>query len=291
MSLPAADAVVGVTDISPDSVWLVGSLSSRTLVMHWNGTSWSRVASPNVAGQANFLSAISASSARNAWAVGDSCPTDSEGCVPLTLPWNGTAWSTVASPAIGGASLHSVQTLSAGDAWAVGHDCVTGCYTPLVLHWNGTSWSQVSLPTSTAGGLSAVTASSASRGFAVGDGMGTSKTWIFRWNGTRWSTAPHPNPGAGDFLSGVTMTSRNNAWAVGFSCTANGCIHTRTLILRWNGKAWSRVSSRNSGNGSELADVTATSSRNAWAVGYDCTITVKCSPIILHWNGAAWAKD
>lgn len=292
VSLPAADTATGVTDISLDNAWLAGSRSSKTLIMHWNGTRWSRVSSPDVAGQANYTGPISASSPRNAWAAGDSCPPDSQGCVPLMLHWNGKAWSEVASPAIGDSAVRSVKTLSGNDAWAVGHDCATGgCYEPLVLHWNGTGWSQVSLPSTGPGGLSGVTATSAGNAWAVGAGMHTFTSWIFRWNGTTWSTVAHPSPGVGDFLAEVTATSARNAWAVGYSCTARNCGRTATLILHWNGKTWSRVSSPNSGDGSELADVTATSFRNAWAVGSDCTVEIKCSPIILHWNGKAWSKD
>jgi hypothetical protein len=53
-----------------------------------------------------------------------------------------------------------------------------------------------------------------------------------------WSAlaAPATIPGV---LNGVAATSAENAWAVGcttnFSCAFNG---GKTLILRWNGKAW-----------------------------------------------------
>ena len=48
----------------------------------------------------------------------------------------------------------------------------------------------------------------------------------------------------------------------------------RTLILHWNGKSWTQVPSPNPGgpsHGNLLFGVTATSARNAWAVGYDTT--------------------
>jgi hypothetical protein len=269
---PAANTFRGVTDVTPDNAWLAGVRSGKTVILHWNGTKWRRVASPNVAGQSNGVDAVSASSADNAWAVGSTCPLDSQDCVPLMLHWNGTDWSRVASPAVGGSAVLAVKT------------------EPLVMHWNGTRWSQVPLPPAVIGGLSGVTATSASNAWAVGNGLGNGKTWIFHWNGTRWSEAAHPNPGFGDALFGVTAISRRNAWAVGYSCTSKGCAHTHTLMLHWNGKAWSKVTSPNAGTGSELADVAAVSARSAWAVGGDCTITVNCAPIVLHWNGTAWSK-
>jgi hypothetical protein len=62
----------GLTVISANDAWAVGSyvdLGSRTLIAHWNGTTWSRVRSPNVA-SINHLTGVAASSAGNIWAVG-----------------------------------------------------------------------------------------------------------------------------------------------------------------------------------------------------------------------------
>jgi len=41
--------------------------------------------------------------------------------------------------------------------------------------------------------------------------------------------------------------------------------------------------------GGSLLDVTATSARNAWAVGYQCPAPA-CAPLTLHWNGTAWTR-
>jgi hypothetical protein len=69
-------------------------------------------------------------------------------------------------------------------------------------------------------------------------------------------------------LEAVAALSATNAWAVG------------VVILHWNGRAWKRVPSPNSG---VLGDVAATSARNAWAIGQ-----IKFKTLILHWNGIAW---
>jgi len=59
----------------------------------------------------------------------------------------------------------------------------------------------------------------------------------------------------------------------------------QTLIERWNGTGWTRVSSPNPAGGSALIGVAATSATNAWAVG----CTGNCAKtLILHWNGTAW---
>jgi hypothetical protein len=60
------------------------------------------------------------------------------------------------------------------------------------------------------------------------------------------------------------------------------------LILHWNGAVWKVKASPNPGGTSDvnsLSGVAATSSKNAWAVGFT---SVSQGPLILHWNGTAW---
>src|SRR5205085_2884518 len=67
----------GVAAVSANNVWAVGDYSNskgitRTLIEHWNGTSWKVVASPNVGPHDNFLNGVSPiPSSGNVWAVGD----------------------------------------------------------------------------------------------------------------------------------------------------------------------------------------------------------------------------
>ncbi len=87
-------------------------------------------------------------------------------------------------------------------------------------------------------------------------------------------------------LSGVAATSAANAWAVG----GYGSISSaKTLIVRWNGTAWTRVPSPTPAGGGELGGVAATSASSAWAVGCTSCFT---SPktLILRWNGKTWTR-
>ncbi len=61
-----------------------------------------------------------------------------------------------------------------------------------------------------------------------------------------------PSPGSSDELVGVAATSAGNAWAVGDGEQGN---EDDTLILHWNGRAWTRLPSPNPGaaNDSDLA--------------------------------------
>src|SRR4029077_12910122 len=65
----------GVTCASASDCWAVGYYAnggSVTLVEQWNGTAWSIVASPNVAGGGtqNVLNGVTCASASDCWAVG-----------------------------------------------------------------------------------------------------------------------------------------------------------------------------------------------------------------------------
>ena len=68
------NALSGVAVTSAGNAWAVGSYTSgpagsKTLILRWNGTKWTQVASPNP-GTSNQLNAVRAWSASNAWAVG-----------------------------------------------------------------------------------------------------------------------------------------------------------------------------------------------------------------------------
>jgi hypothetical protein len=59
------------------------------------------------------------------------------------------------------------------------------------------------------------------------------------------------------------------------------------MIVRWNGTSWKRVSSPSPAPDSVLTAVAATSTGNAWAVGYT---RESFKTLIVRWNGTAWKK-
>ena len=140
----------------------------RTLILHWNGTTWKQVPSPNPAGSSdnNFLTGVAAASAADAWAVG----TYTQGGAEQTLVahWNGTTWKQVPSPNPSSYdNLASVAATSATNAWAVGATSAIGG--TLIAHWNGTTWKQVPSPhLGNLGQLFGMTAPSPTNIWAVG---------------------------------------------------------------------------------------------------------------------------
>ena len=88
-------------------------------------------------------------------------------------------------------------------------------------------------------------------------------------------------------LSGVAAVSAGNAWAVGATGSESA---QKALMLHWNGKSWTRVTSPKilDGTAGALSAVTVVSATDAWAVG---TVGGGLGhALILHWNGKAWSQ-
>jgi hypothetical protein len=91
----------GVSAISGSEAWAVGDyvvykkLVPHTLILHWNGTAWSREASPSPGSAIDNLSGVNAVSGSDAWAVGDHQFVRNTHLVEdtLILRWNGTVWT------------------------------------------------------------------------------------------------------------------------------------------------------------------------------------------------------
>ena len=306
---PAQGALLSVAATSATNAWAVGfrfgGQANRTLIEHWNGTSWRQVKSlsPGGVGHDAELLGVTALSKNNAWAVGFF----SDGALDHTLVehWNGTSWRHVPSPGpveAPGDHLTSVVAISPANVWAVGTvtNFLSGEDTADTFHWNGHSWKEVAPPNP--GGflgseLLGVTATSAGNVWAVGDYPDgkpeATKTLIVHWTGRKWKRVPSPNP-TGDtepnVLSSVSATSGSNAWAVGFA--VKQFPHAAvTVILRWNGKSWKQLPSPRPGRGDddELSGVAALSASDAFAVGNFRDPANRLRNLVVRWNGRSWS--
>jgi hypothetical protein len=120
----------GVSAVSSSDVWAVGYIfrdllrDSVTLTMHWDGTSWSVVPSPNpgsdVRGQ-NYFFDVTAPATNDAWGVGFWSGPDLGPNQPLVEHWDGSQWNAVAVPGpTGNTRLDAIDSSSSSDMWAVG---------------------------------------------------------------------------------------------------------------------------------------------------------------------------
>ena len=243
----------GVAAISANDAWAVGYRGGtknetpiETFILHWDGVTWSQVASPNVAG-ANQLFGVTAISAGDVWAVG------SVSGAPLALHWNGTAWSVVSVGVGSGLSAEyfaAVTGSSANDVWAVGKG--QGIFTNQVFatirHWDGSRWTEKLCRAASAsnppdgyegGGPNAyftgVSAAASNDVWAVG--VAGSGPMILHWDGQAWTEVTHPRafPNAAS-LYAVTTSPQGNAWGVGIEIEVSSSGSTSpsfTLIDRY----------------------------------------------------------
>jgi hypothetical protein len=297
--LVVAGAITGLGSVPASATPIV----IDTLVEHWDGTSWSQVASPSPSNSTNFINGVAAVSGNDVWAVGEA--SDSSGDTNLIEHWDGSAWTVqpnVPAPSKS-ARLAAVSADSATDAWAIGQfvgDQGSGIDEQSeVLHWDGTSWTQVSFPNPTVNTVFDVHAVSPSDAWAVGfasdgRGSGTSRNLILHWDGISWSEVPNvPSvPGDGNGLFGVTATSATDAWAVGSHDTLNDPTGDKSAILHWDGSTWTAVANLpNPGPDNVLGKVSADPSGNdAWAVGKVFGSDGNNHPFFLHWDGYAWTQ-
>lgn len=147
---------------------------------------------------------------------------------------------------------------------------------------------------STNGVLNRVAAASNSSAWAVGytDVNYSPKILMLHWNGRAWSrvTSPSVLNGAAGQLSAITVVNAKDAWAVGSTGTLG---RSHTLLLHWNGSAWSEVTSPAPvGDDAALNGVSATTS-GGWAVGYyyqGGQASVDCYPLVFRLTGSKWTR-
>jgi hypothetical protein len=186
--------LLGVTGVPGTGAWAVGCYGSpnggalRTLVLRWDGARWA-VAATSSPGVSACLTAVTAVSPSDAWAVGwDASHNLSGPDQALVMHWNGTRWARVPSPSPSAAStmLTAVSALSGTDAWTVGRVLRSGDSRTFTLHWDGARWLRMASPSPGYSVLYGVSDSSASDALAVGSGG--SGSLALHWNGSRWVT-------------------------------------------------------------------------------------------------------
>lgn len=317
---------------SAANCWAVGQADNtsgeRADALHWNGTKWAVVPTPEPGGTGPFgftlLRDVTCTSARSCWAVGwyGHEEIDSLTVFNLALHWNGRKWFKVATPSPAGTKandlndLNAVRCTSPSDCWAAGTDGVvgetsaTGLFLNDVLHWNGKKWSTQAVPNpggTTMGSSSAISGlscTSVSNCWAVGaygqeSLPGYSLNEALHWNGRKWFRITTPNPdgtatGATNVLNSVNCIAKTNCWAVGkLGDYSSGGAQTGQA-LHWNGTKWTLTATPDpagttSGAINALNSVRCVSAKNCWIVGYYTANSDPDIRLFLHWNGVKWS--
>jgi len=205
--------------------YYVGASAYQSLVLNWDGTSWTKVDSPNSGSNANVLNSVSCVTASSCVAVGWYVAESGTESQSLVLNWDGTRWTKADSPNPGASNnfLNSVSCVTASSCVAVGtyaDDVQVSTSRSFVVNWDGTSWTKAESPNTgiydnVLNSVSCVSESSCvAAGYYV-NGAGT-QSLVLKWDGTSWTKLDSPN--SGSFSNIVSSVS----CATGFSCLAVG---------------------------------------------------------------------
>lgn len=294
-----------VTCTSATDCWAVGhnyDPQNGALIEHWNGTSWSIAVSSAFAGD-NWLQAVTCAAANDCWAIGYSVDGSGSQYTTLAIHWNGSAWSTVASPNDPASTvnqLFGVACTSANACWAVGFSGNNGGAKTLIERWNGSSWQIVTSPNHTESQqanynhLYGISCAQSSDCWTVGnyESSGVSDgTLVEHWNGSSWSIMPSPNGPASvhaSTLISVTCLSLTNCWSSGLYYSSRNQV--QTLTETWNGSVWSVVSSANTSEDERNSaySIACTASSKCWMVGDFSPQSTLAQTLIERWNGDSW---
>ncbi|PZS04354.1 MAG: hypothetical protein DLM69_01945 [Candidatus Chloroheliales bacterium] len=236
--------------------------------MHWDGSSWGVIPSPNAQDSENDLFAVAALSHDDAWAVGQYTGHTSEpySINALIEHWDGRNWTVYNNPELGTleGSLKSVNVISANDIWAVGNANVK----PLAMHWNGVKWSVVPVPGADEKlELNAVAAASSKDVWAVGESYASGSA-IVHWDGAAWRAMQSPVTQLDVAFEEIVALAHDNVWMIRHTWhSSEDYNQPQRQIMRWDGKQWSEITLPASMANARLAAITKDLAGNVWLAG------------------------
>jgi hypothetical protein len=215
---------VDVAALSSKQAWAVGGLNvgqiGEPAAYHWTGKSWRATSLPK--GLQGSLAAVSASSAKDIWAV-----SYKGGYV---LHYNGSKWSTVTKQFTGFGELTGITAFSRRNVWLFGGP---GAYPgDGTWRYNGKTWTKDATASNL--GIETASALSATNMWAIGS-VSAGDDAIFHYTGS-WRQA------TGHALSGLSFAdiqalSPTNVWATA-SPPANP---VKSYLVHLTRRGWSRI--------------------------------------------------
>ena len=285
-------AVAGSAD---NDVWAVGwfdnNSSRHTLILHWDGSTWQIVPSPDVvnagSNSINALYGVAVVASNDVWAVGYAASLSTP-YQTVTLHWDGHTWQVVPSPNVNTPgfynALNSVFAIASNDAWAVGGaPADLGAYDArsVLMHWDGSTWQLYPEPPAVASWSTTtrfgVTARASNDVWAVG------KFSAWHWDGSVWSV---PSGFSGQNLLGID-TNGSALWSAGtnpgYYVSEGGYQPPSPNAQYFNGTTWQVTYPVNSNGSAGFNSIKVITPSSVWAVGVAGT-----SVLTEKWNGTQW---
>ena len=237
-------------------------------MLHWDGTGWSQVATPELDSPLGSLGSLAVVSKDDIWAIGDQGQRHQSS--PLIEHWDGNAWTVVSFPVLETRPnfpnlLVAVAARSSSDVWAVGDQGSFNDPRPIV-HWDGTAWKRVTVP--------------------------PALTFAKR--------APHIIPVQ---LTAIVPMGPDDVWFAGSgyrSIIKNGQVRVADpvtevpLLLHLRGGSWTisdLTATATRGNGYEIWSSAQLPDGRAWGVGsVQFASGINTQPLVYELKGKDWAN-
>ncbi len=291
---------------SASDIWAVGSLLPnanatrvKTLALHYNGATWSHVATPDVGSEANSFYGVAALPDGTAWATGIYTPGSGHTGRALTEHWNGHHWSVVpaAEPGASDDMLYGVAGVSDADVWAVGgYSGPDGFFHPLVEHWNGHRWAVTSVTglRGDHGMLTSVTASPGGGVWATGQlvNHAPDQQVVLHLESGSWVVARGVvRTPAGAVASGYPQSvgaSPLGPWVAGNDRAGQAGFSTLVEALGSGGHLAQLRTPNPTRHDNYLSGIAPDNGgHNAWAVGYSLAVTTGNASSLIEYGSAA----
>jgi hypothetical protein len=213
-----------VAALSSKQAWAVGGLNvaqtGKPAAYHWTGKTWRATSLPK--GLQGSLVAVSASSAKNIWAV-----SDNGGYI---VHYNGSKWSTATKRFTGFGELTGVTAFSPRNVWVFGGP--GGYPGDGTWRYNGKTWKKDSTASNL--GIERASALSATNMWAIGS-VSAGDDAIFHYTGT-WRQAK-ANALSGLQFFDIQALSPTNVWATA-STPANAF---KSYLVHLTRRGWSKI--------------------------------------------------
>jgi hypothetical protein len=298
------NSLASVVVLGANDAWAVGNSrvpgeggQSSPLMLHWDGSSWTRVDVPNPFGNEGGLLDIAGAASNDVWTIG---------LGHHALHWDGLTWSVVplADPGTTYWHLQALSAVAPDDVWAAGGTATGHSGGTLIEHWDGERWSVVDQQSFTPepktgdpyAGLNGIDARDGSV-WAVGQvenvaPAGESNTLALTETAAEWTRIATPDAPTSDgkpysHLLSVFQTAPGDVWAVGIAASTYGIMGSgdRALVEHWKDDRWLVADTFPAD--SRLLRVFALSADEAWAVG-STGAPGSNAPLVMRWNGTAW---
>ncbi|GII93464.1 hypothetical protein [Sinosporangium siamense] len=236
-------AFADVGAVSPTDAWIT---RTGLPLLRWNGQAWGPDPNPPAEGAVPYL--VRATGAGDEWQF-----LESTSSVDVRH-WNGITWT---RRAINVEGAHATDAAIAGDeTWVSGLRLGAAGMTDVLWRWDGAKWRTVEppRPVSTLAAVSEkdvwALSSPGERNLGYD---GERLPAAMHWDGRRWSVVPlpvlAPDEGTHAELNDLAVLDRDRVYAVGTvtSYDEAGRVNRQGLVLRWDGRVWTRLPHRTTG--------------------------------------------